>query len=407
MEPCNLCQQNNLLQILHLGDHPIAHHFLISKSQSEYVHPVIVCFCESCGLIQLSNHVPPEKLYTEYVCLSSWKHHPHASRLVTLIDQLPRVDKTSLIIEVGCNDGNFLGLLHERGYRKTLGIEPAQDAYAVARQRGLETWNVYFTQEEAHKILKMHGQCDLLIARQVLEHVTDLAEFRKAMQLLLKPGGYVLIEVPNFEFSLTAPDYSAIWEEHVNHFTKQTLNLFMAEAGIRLIYSETAVFSGEALIAVGEYVEQPGAFLLPEYSQEYQKKVMAYRDNWPGFRKTFIEYLQDHQKRGGKVAVYGAGCRACSLINYIGLGPFIEFVVDDQPEKQGKYMPGSRLPILPGNSLEEHQVDLCLLAVNAENEKKVMNSYLSFQAKGGKFASMLPPSDRLLPFWSRFRYLED
>ena len=132
MQACNLCQQSSLVQLLQFGDHPIAHHFLSEPLQEEYVHPVILSFCENCGLIQLVEPIPPEHFYTEYVCLSSWKHQPHAARLVELISQLPGISKNSVITEVGANDGSFLQLLNAAGYQKILGIEPAQDAFAVA-----------------------------------------------------------------------------------------------------------------------------------------------------------------------------------------------------------------------------------------------------------------------------------
>ena len=400
MDSCHLCGRHELLPLLDFGEHPIAHRFLTDPLQEEYVHPVIVCFCECCGLIQLRDPIPPDKLYTEYNWLSSWKWNPHVPRLIWLIEQLPVQPKTSRIVEVGSNDGSFLNLLRERGHLNVLGIEPAKDAQEVAKQKGVEAIEAYFTQEIADKLVTTYGRCDLLVARQVLEHITALEDFRKAMRMLLRPGGYVLIEVPNFGFSLAAPDYSAIWEEHVNYFTLETLSRFLAEIGIRVIHSEMAIFSGEALIVVGQHIETSLSLPPRDYLKELRAKALAYRDHWPMFREAFIRYLYKHQKSGGKVAVYGAGCRACSLINFAGLGPYFEFCLDNQPEKQGKYMPGSHLPVLSGEALEKHSVDLCLLAVNAENEEKVMARHGTYQEKGGRFASVNPPSDRLLPFWS-------
>jgi hypothetical protein len=130
-----------------------------------------------------------------------------------------------------------------------------------------------------------------------------------------------------------------------------------------------------------------------------REKAIRYRERWPVFRNALIQYLRQHKEKGGKVAAYGAGARFCSLVNFLNLGPYIEFIVDDQPEKQGKYMPGSKLPILPGNALEEHSIDLCLLAVNAESEDKVIAKHPEFQKRGGEFVSVLPPSDRLPHFW--------
>jgi len=400
MDYCRLCGKPNLHGLLDFGEHPIAHRFLSDPFEEEYVHPVILCLCEGCGLAQLVNPIPPKMLYTEYNWLSSWKWNPHLARLLQLIEKLPDVEKTSRIVEVGSNDGSFIKLLHERGYEKVLGVEPAQDGQEAARQKGVETIGAYFTQETAQEIVATFGKCDLFMARQVLEHITELEEFREAMCILLRPGGYVLIEVPNFGFSLSAPDYSAIWEEHVNYFTLQTLTRFLADVGVWLIHDETAIFSGEAIIVVGRCGGTVSSTPMHRCSKELREKTFAYRDRWPVFRKAFGQFLHKHQTAGEKVVVYGAGSRACSLINFAGVSGYIEFIVDDQPEKQGKYMAGSRLPVLPGETLETHLVDLCLLAVNAENEEKLIARHRTYEEKGGRFASMLPPSNRLLPFWN-------
>ncbi len=302
-------------------------------------------------------------------------------------------------MEIGSNDGSFLETLIKRGYQNVLGVEPAEDAMKAAQQKGVETIRAYFSREVAEDLVSTIGRCDLLVARQVLEHITDLESFREAMRILLRPGGYVLIEVPNFGFSLNAPDYSAIWEEHVNYFTLQTLSRFLADAGVRLIHKETANFSGEALIIVGQCGGTVSSIPFRDCSKELREMAIAYRDRWPVFRKAFGQFLHNLQTAGEKVVVYGAGSRACSLINFAGLSPYIEFVLDDQPEKQGKYMPGSRLAILPGETLETHFVDLCLLAVNAENEEKLIAKHQTYEKKGGRFASIHPPSDRLLSLW--------
>lgn len=314
-----------------------------------------------------------------------------------MVEQLPGLTKTSRVIEVGSNDGRFLQALRDRGFQNVLGVEPAQDAQQAARQVGVDTIGAYFTRATAEDIVARHGKFDLFIARQVLEHVTDLADFRDAMSLILAKRGFVLIEVPNGTLTLTAPDYS-LWEEHVNYFTMDTLLEFLALGGIRVTHSETVLFSGQALIVVGEH----SSSLLPTpatYLNEIRAQAIAYRDQWPEFRNRFIDYLRRYKEAGGRVAIYGAGARCCSLINFIGLGPFVEFVVDDQPEKQGKYMPGSHLPIVPGDELERRSINLCLLAVNTENEDKVLSKHPSLQEANSQFASILPPSDRLLPIW--------
>lgn len=398
MSPCHLCGKEKPESLLELGAHPIAHRFLENPEEKEFVHPVQLCLCSGCGLIQLNDPIPPKELYTKYNWLSGWKWNPHVPRLLELIGELEGIDTKSKILEVGCNDGSFLDELRKAGYTNLRGVEPASDARAAARAKGLAVADAYFSAKTADDIASEHGQCDLFISRQVLEHIPALADYREGLRRVLKPGGWALIEVPDFDLCLDTPDYSAIWEEHVNYFTAPTLGRFFADAGIRLEKSETAIFSGKALIAVGRRTDArlPGR---AKAAAGVRKRALRYRDLWPRFRKAFARHLEKHRSGGGKAAVYGGGCRASSLINFAGLGPYLEFCVDDQPEKQGKFMPGSRLRILPGEQLERDSVSLCLLAVNAENEETVIAKRRAFSERGGRFESVHPPSGRLPAFW--------
>ncbi|HEX9871562.1 MAG TPA: class I SAM-dependent methyltransferase, partial [Candidatus Tectomicrobia bacterium] len=320
---------------------------------------------------------------------------PHIPRLVSLIEQLSGIGKDARIVEVGCNDGTFLAALMEAGYRNVVGIEPAQDAVNAARRKGMEVVHGYFNLDAAQGLVSAHGKFDLLITRQVLEHVTPLKDFSAGMRVAIRLGGYALIEVPNFDFSLKANDYSAIWEEHVNHFTVYTMNRFYSDGGFRMVHSETAPFCGEALITIAEHFGAP-AVVSADLLRQGRDSAIAYRDFWPEYRKALGRFLGTYRDGRRRVAVYGAGCRACCLINFAGLAPYIDAVLDDQPEKQGKYMPGSHLPIIPGENLDRDHYDLCMLAVNAENEHKVIAKHRDYQENGGQFVSLLPPSNLLL-----------
>jgi 2-polyprenyl-3-methyl-5-hydroxy-6-metoxy-1,4-benzoquinol methylase len=393
---CRFCNNADLDPVLNLGDHPISHRLLSDPASEEYRHLVDLRFCGDCGLIQLIEPISPEKLYSEYFCLSSWKYQPHSESVAALVETLPGLTKDCSIVEVGSNDGLFLASLADKGYEKLIGIEPAEDAFAEAQKRGVNTLNRYFNESMAVELCKERGQCDLLISRQVLEHVIDLAGFLQSVVTLVKEGGYVIIEVPNFEFCLDTHDYSGIWEEHANYFTPDTLEHILSTFGIAVKGINKYNYSGEAMVIHGR-VE--GGVQKRIDMGLLAGKVMNYRNMWPEFCGAFATYLQELGDRGKSVAVYGAGCRACSLINFAAIGPYLKCVFDDQSEKQGAYMPGSRLPILPGDTLPDSGIDICLLAVNDENEEKVVAKHRSFLERGGKFLSVLPPSKVLLPFW--------
>lgn len=381
--------------MLDLGSHPVAHRFLAAPDQVEYTHPVRAVVCDRCGLVQLVDPVAPEVLYTDYVTLSSWKNQPHVPRLIELIEDKLALPKQSSVLEVGSNDGGFLSALAGAGYSRLLGVEPARDARAAAGRIGVPTVGEYFDVRLGRELVRQGGSFDLFVARQVLEHIAQLEGFRDAMRAVLAPGALVLVEVPNFEFSLLTSDYSAIWEEHVNYFTIDTLSRYLGSAGIRLLHSETARFSGEILIVLGEYVGTEVVEPADGRALAALDQAMAYAGEWPATRDRLADSLSAHRRGGGRIGVYGAGCRSCSLINFAGIAPHIEFAVDDQPEKQGKYMPGSRLAIRPPEALAADGIDLCLLAVNAENEERVIARQAHFCEQGGRFESLHPPSERL------------
>jgi hypothetical protein len=230
-----------------------------------------------------------------------------------------------------------------------------------------------------------------------LEHLADLDGFRLSIQSLLKPGGYIALDVPDSWFNLSEPDYT-LWEEHVNYFTLESLGRYLSSCGIQIIHDETIIFSGRMLTAIGRYT---GNVLnsSPNNIDKLSSAIIRYRELWPVFRKSLREYLFDLKEQGHRIAVYGAGARSCTFVNFNEIGSLIEFFVDDQEEKQGLWVPGCKLSIRPSHSLYEERITFCLLGVNTENESKVMEKHKAWIKNGGIFRSILPPSDMLLDSW--------
>ena len=396
---CRLCGEDTLSLLLDHGKQPVATHLLSDPAQEEFLNPLVVRFCEHCGLIQTGNPVSMPDIYISFPYLSGEHNHPHLPRMLELIGEMPDLTNSSKIVEVGSNDGSFLARLRDAGYTNLLGVEAAPHAQEAARRRGVPTFEGLFSPASAKEIVDRQGQCDLLVILSVLEHVPDLEPFAEAMMSVLKPGGYVLIEVPDIGFSLTAPDYSAIWEDAPNYFNLETVTRFLGRAAVEVTHSEPVLYAGQALLLVGNTTGEAQA-APTDYMESVKAHAYAYCDRWPRFREALLDYAREQTAAGKKLAVYGAGNRAVTLINLVGMAPYLDFVVDDQPEKQGKYMPGSRLPILPSDALQEYRVDMCLLAVTVENEAIVVARHQAYQQRGGLFASVLPPSSRLLPLWN-------
>jgi 2-polyprenyl-3-methyl-5-hydroxy-6-metoxy-1,4-benzoquinol methylase len=372
----------------------VAKHYLAKQSDDEPTWPMRLFFCESCGLTQLVDSCPAEVLYDNYVTLSSWKFQPHVQHEIDVIKSLPGLNSDSKVIEIGSNDGMFLHQMSLNGFKNTLGVEPAKDAYDSSVAQGINTLHEFISPELSSTIKEQHGEFDLFVSRQNLEHISDLQGVVKSIDILVKPNGYVLIEVPNYACNLRTPDYG-LWEEHVNYFTVDTLRYFMSLAGVELIHEEVILFSGESIFVVGRKV---GNIPLSQgHVDSLRRQNIEYAKQWPSFRSMIKEYLASLKKAGEKIAVYGAGNRVVCLINFADLSSSIDIIVDDQLEKQNKFMPGGRLPIVSSDALYSQNIDICLLAVNTEIEDKVIGKHAKWVENGGTFWSVLPPSEHLLP----------
>jgi 2-polyprenyl-3-methyl-5-hydroxy-6-metoxy-1,4-benzoquinol methylase len=396
MDSCNLCRSPELTPLIDFGNQPIAKHYLSEPSEVGPTYPVQLYFCEHCGLTQLVNSCPPEILYDNYVTLSSWKFQPHVQHQIDVLKGLSGINSNSKIIEIGSNDGIFLQQLSENGFKNTLGIEPAKDAYDLSVEKGINTKQIFLNEESSAAIKKEYEDFDIFISRQNLEHMGDLQVVAESIKNLVKDGGYVLIEVPNFSCNLKNKDYS-LWEEHVNYFTLDTLRYFLSLANIEIINQEIFCFSGEGIFIIGQKVGTVNCTL--DYVPNLRAQNIQYSLDWPIFKKDFSEFLLSQKREGKKIGVYGAGARVFCLINFADVASYIDVIVDDQVEKQNKFMPGGRLPIMSSEALYSVNIDICLLGVNAENENKVVAKHAEWVKSRGKFWSVLPPSERLLPIW--------
>ena len=396
MHTCNLCDSTELILLINFGDQPIVKHYLTDRLQEHSTYPIKLYFCEQCGLTQLVDSCPPEILYENYITLSSWKFQPHLKYEIDVLKSLPDLHSNSKIIEIGSNDGIFLEELIHSKFHNVLGIEPAKDAHDLSIEKGINTLQMFLNKESTEEIKNKYGEFDLFISRQNLEHMSDLREVAKSIQSLVKSGGYVLIEVPNFLCNLRCQDYS-LWEEHVNYFTIDTLSYFLALSHVEIVHQEIINFSGEAIFVIGRKVDD--ARLSLDYVSNLKVQNKKYAIDWVIFRDSIFSFLMNHKKAGKKIAVYGAGARVFCLINFTRISSIIDVIVDDQPEKQNKFMPGGLIPIVSSESLYSLGIDICLLGVNTENEDKVLARHTQWVKNGGKFWSVLPPSEKLLPVW--------
>ncbi|KHK00293.1 class I SAM-dependent methyltransferase [Desulfovibrio sp. TomC] len=388
---CRSCHTASLSELIDFGPQPVAHNFLAHGTDPDpLVHPLRLHRCEFCGLIQIVDPINPELLYKDYnYCFSTWKPQPHALEEADLV--AASASPAGSVLEIGCNDGFFLDLLRERGVGHVEGIEPNPLAAAAAEAKGLSVTRGMLS--EACEALSQNGRMgifDVVVARQVLEHIVDLDDFFDAVQALLKPDGRLFVDIPDFEGALQRGDCSSIWEEHVSYFTRDILLGILARHGFAPETERQYNFSGGTLAILAK---RTSTSQIPQQTVS-RMEALAYPDKVTAYGKALRERLAALREAGFRTFLYGAGCRSCTVINALKLGPLLDAVVDDQPEKQGRFMPGSKLPILALESGEARDEPAAfLLGVNMENEGIVSNKIRTYWSAPLRMASICSPNN--------------
>ena len=387
---CNLCDSQEFILVVDLGQMPIAHRFLKTRDElvREFKHPFRIIQCTSCGLLQIEDPIEPAMLYKDGAfCFSSWKPQPHMSAEITELKRLG-LSGESVILEIGCNEGTFLKQLLDLGPKNLLGVEPNKASGANAKRvPGATIYNTFFDNSLADRILNDFGGIDVIVSRQVVEHIPDLRSLMNSVRRLLKPSGVVMFEVPDFTEPMKFGDLSSLWEEHVNYFTQSSLNALFASSGFNVRTFKRYPFCAGAIAAFATKTESSRLDYDPAVDVDLELgKNFSLRASQ--FKGKLVEILKKNRNASRKNIVYGSGCRACTFINSHGIGDLFDFAVDDQPEKRGLLMPGCGLEVRSPDELSSVDGD-CFLSVNHENEAKVIQKNQNFR---GEFFSLNSPS---------------
>ena len=377
---CRLCENNTNVEILNFGNKPIVHHLIKDINVTYKKFPFILGLCESCNFLSLLKPIDPTILYENYFTVSDWKFQPHTMRLIEIMSQILGMNKDTNLLEIGSNDGKFLKELIDFGIKDVRGIEPTTDAYNISVSKNLNIEKGFFPTTSFKK-----DEYDIIVFRQVLEHIFDLDLFLSNVYKALKFNGSIVIEIPDTSWNLECLDYS-LWEEHVNYFTFNTLQKLLAKYQFEIIHYERTLFSGVALTVFAQKSEKR---INIKVSDDEKIKINMFKNKFNQLKISLHEYLNDKDN----VVVYGCGARSSNFVNLFDLD-MINCFVDDQKEKQNYFVPGCNLQIKPwSKDLEESTV---LLGVNTENEQKVINKRL---LKTDNFFSILPPSKHIPHFW--------
>ncbi|MDQ7026698.1 MAG: class I SAM-dependent methyltransferase [Anaerolineae bacterium] len=398
---CRSCDSDKIHPILDLGETPLANGLLLSEqlAQPEPIYPLELVFCENCTLVQITESVSPDELFSDYVYFSSFSDTllVHSKTLVESLIARRNLDENSLVVEIASNDGYLLQNYHQVGI-PVLGVEPAQNIATVAQEKGIRTLPEFFGEEVAARLLAENELADVIHANNVMAHVPDINGVVKGFQTILKPEGIIVSESPYVKDLIDQVEFDTIYHEHLFYYSLTAQDKLFARHGLTLFDVERlSIHGGSLRIYAGHADSVKRTDRLKALLAEEQRWGVQYIDFYANFGqrvkalKTQLRALVAQYKQGGaSIAAYGASAKGSTLLNYFGIGAeILDFVADRSTVKQGYYTPGTRLPIVNPDYLLEKQPDYVLLLVwNFADE--ILKQQAAYREKGGKFIIPIP-----------------
>ena len=385
---CLSCRLSAVRVVLDFGPQPPSNRFEHADAQGTDSHPLVVGQCGACGLVQLIAPMAPTMVKSRFEWLTYNEPEGHLDDLVARLSGLPGIDPGARIVGLTYKDDTTLDRFNRMGYTNTYRYDPGADLASQDPCAGIESIQASLDTSTASQLVAKHGAADLLLVRHVLEHAHDPAAFLLNLCKTLKPGAYLLLEMPDCTKFITACDYPFIWEEHITYFSSDTLATFLLGANFSLqeIFAYPYPLE-DSLIAIVKNGPPTSTY------RSVTQTLDSLLGDWEVFSKRYLEVCTRVQaqlgawRQGGKrVAILGASHLAAKFVNIYSLGELIECVIDDDPHKHGLLMPGSRLPIRGSAALGE--IDVCLLSLSPESERKFLAKNRSFLDHGGESLSI-------------------
>jgi SAM-dependent methyltransferase len=400
---CRFCGASLRTTFVDLGMSPLCESYPSAADlrRGEVYYPLHVYVCEQCFLVQLEEYESAERIFSDYAYFSSYSDSwlEHSKKYCEKVKRDFNLNQHSLVIEVASNDGYLLQYFVERGI-PVLGIEPAANVAEVAVTKSVPTLVRFFGSRLA-KELAAEGRCaDLVLGNNVFAQVPDLNDFVEGLRIALKPDGVLTLEFPHLLRLIERNEFDTIYHEHFSYFSMLTTLRIMEAHGLRVFDVEELSTHGGSLRVYACRAESRTHITKASVSQVIAKEQSALLDSIEGYTNfasdvkrtkfALLDFLLTAAREGKSVAGYGAPGKSATLLHYCGIGKdLIEYTVDRSPHKQGRYLPGSRIPIYHPDRIRETKPDyVVILPWNLKDE--IMEQLQFIKEWGGRFVVPIP-----------------
>ena len=400
---CLFCEAPLRTTFVDLGMHPLCESYLSAEqlNQMEPFYPLHVFVCERCFLVQLQEYVSPTDIFSEYAYFSSYSDSwvQHARQYTEMIIKRLGLGKDSFVVELASNDGYLLQHFVEKQI-PALGIEPAANVAKIAMERGIPTVTKFFGKQTARELVIERGCADLVLGNNVLAQVPNINDFVAGIKVLLAPHGVVTIEFPHLMKLMEENQFDTIYHEHFFYFSLISAERIFAAHGLTLFDVEELPTHGGSLRIYGHHAGGKTHHERERYRELVRREKAAgvdcldtyaiFAEKVKETKRKLLEFLIEAKRKGKTIVGYGAPGKGNTLLNYCGIrADFIDYTVDRNPYKQGKYLPGTHIPIFTPEKIKETKPDYVLI-LPWNFKEEIMEQMAFIREWGGKFAVPIP-----------------
>jgi hypothetical protein len=405
---CRFCRVRLEHTFVNLGMSPLCENFLTREHlrEMERFYPLHVLVCEKCLLVQLQEYVNPEEIFTEYAYFSSYSDSwlKHASDYTDMIVARLGLDDRSHVVEIASNDGYLLQYFVNKGI-SVLGIEPAVNVARAAVQKGVPTLVKFFDRHLAQQLVTEGDRADLIIANNTLAQVPNINDFVQGMKVLLQPEGVLTLEFPHLMCLIQGNQFDTIYHEHFSYFSFIAVEQIFRAHGLILFDVEELWTHGGSLRIYARHQADESKPRSQRVEELRAREIAAGLDTLAGYaffaekvettKRNLLDLLIHAKREGKSIAGYGAPGKGNTLLNYCGIRTdFLDYTVDRNPYKHGKFLPGTHIPIFPVDKIRETRPNYVLiLPWNLKDEIMEQMSYV--REWGGRFIVPIPKAEVL------------